>query len=297
MLKRLFASRNNPCFDNASRWDTLVYDLSGNRLEITLPPQDYEFPEEDNGKRFNLFDPSFYEYQTEPDRNGYPAHNEGVSKNPLWRRNWYTYGSVLQGQHIGSLQSSAVLCDTSRMSNSLNCFNPEQMERLIMHGLYYSNGPGFSGNEYHAPVSWQIKQLGDVEWVYFESWAYKPEWMIVPSPFTFGSSFTSWIVTPLFSDKYLIISFASTGSLPAEASNLVMKQRIDEIISKIKLLLSPAAKKQQADFQLSNPHTGYSINRQPEKWKWYESFREGDYAKGEKDIVFEGSCSPPPKLY
>lgn len=45
MLKRLFASRNNPCFANPSRWDTLVYDLSGNRLELTLPPQDYEFAE------------------------------------------------------------------------------------------------------------------------------------------------------------------------------------------------------------------------------------------------------------
>lgn len=296
MLKRLFASRNNPCFASASRWDTLVYDLSGNRLEITLPPQDYEFPEEDNGKRFNLFDPSSYEYNSQPDRNGYPAHGRGYSRNPVWRRNWYTYGSIFRSQHIGSLQSAAVICDISRMAGKLNCFNPEQMERLIIHELYYSDGPGLSFNEYKAPTNWQIKKLNEIEWVYFESWEYKPAWVEF-TPKTFGCHFASCLITPLFADKYLVLSFSATGSLPAEPSNTLMKKRISEIIPSIKLTLSPEATKQLTDAKRCNPNVTYSTNRQPEPWKWYDSFREGDYAKGEKDIVFEGACSPPPELY
>ena len=297
MLKRLFASRNNPCFSSTNRWDTLVYDLSGNRLEITLPPQDYEFPEEDNGKRFNLFDPSFYEYQTEPDRNGYPAHNKGVSRDSIWRRNWYTYGSILQSQHIGTLQSAAVICDISRMTPTLNCFNPEQLERLIIHGIYYGDGPGFGTNEYHSPVNWQLKQLHGVEWIYFESWEYQPAWLKEPHPFTFGCHFTAWLMTPLYADKYLLLPFVATGTLPAEPSNSVMMQRITEIIPTIKLTLSPEAQKQRESTRLQNPDIHYSQSRHPEAWKYYGSFREGDPIKGEKNIVFEGKCSPPPQLY
>src|SRR5690606_41852813 len=132
MLKRLFASRNNPCFANPSRWDTLILDLSGNRLEITLPPQDYEFAEEDRGRQFNLFDQSLYEYDTEPDRIGFPAHFEGGSVPGILRRYWETYGAIWCPQHFGSLLCYAVVCDTSRMLVKLNCFNHEHMKRLIL---------------------------------------------------------------------------------------------------------------------------------------------------------------------
>ena len=298
MFKRLFASRNRPCFANPSRWDTLVYDLSGNRLEITLPPQDYEFPEEDRGKRFNLFDSNIYDYDTEPDRNGNPAHREGVSVPSILRRNWYTYGSVWQAQHIGSLQCAAVICDISHMPQGLNCFNPEQLERLAIHGLYYSKGPGFGNgtNEFDTPVNWQIKQLHGVEWVYFESWKRRPEWVTFTHG-TYGCHFTTSLVTPLFADKYLLLSFSATGSLPAEPSNNLMHQRIQQIIPSIKLSFSPEAQKQRTEAQHRFPDAKYSSTRTPEAWKYYGSYREGDYAKGEELHIFEGPGSPPPELY
>src|SRR5690554_3484132 len=298
MLKHLFASRNNPCFANPSRWDTLVFDLSGNRLEITLPPQDYEFAEEDRGRQFNLFDHSLYKYNTEPDRNGHPAHGKGVTVPGILRRNWETYGAIWSPEHLGSLQCAAVICDTSRMPAKLNCFNPEQMERLLIHGLYYSKGPGFGDgtNESNTPIAWQIKPLHDVEWVYYESWKRKPEWLKF-SHGTYGCHFVAWLATPLFSDKYLLLSFSATGSLPAEPSNRVMRERIEEIIPNIKLSLSPAAQQQYAEAKRLFPNARYSQTRKPEAWKYYGSYREGDMSKGEKEHIFEGPCSPPPPLY
>ena len=298
MLKRLFASRNNPCFANPSHWDTLVYDLSGNRLEITLPLQDYEFAEEDRGRQFNLFDPGLYKYNTEPDRSGNPAHRKGVSVPGILRRNWETYGAIWSPQHLGSLQCAAVICDTSRMPYELNCFNPEQMERLIIHGLYYNSGPGFDDgrSEFDIPVNWQIKRLHDVEWIYFESWDRRPKW----EKFThsnYGCHFTVGLVTPLFTNKYLLFSFGATGSLPAEPSNRVMHDRIAQIIPQIKLSLSPEAQKQREEAKRLFPNARYSSTRPPETWKYYESYREGDLSKGEKEHIFEGPCSPPPPLY
>lgn len=298
MLKRLFASRNNPCFANPSRWDTLVYDLSGNRLEITLPPQDYEFAEEDRGRQFNLFDQSLYEYNSEPDRNGHPAHGKGVTVPGILRRNWDTYGSIWRSQHLGTLRSYAVVCDTSRMPEKLNCFNPEQMERLIMHGFYYSSGPGFGNgtNEFDVPVNWQIMQLHGVEWVYCESWKRRPQWLKFTHA-TYGCDFSACLITPLFADKYLLLSFNATGSFPAEPSNRVMHERIAQIIPHIKLSLSPEAQKQRAETEQLFPNARYSKTRKPEAWKYYESYREGDMSKGEKEHIFEGPCSPPPPLY
>jgi hypothetical protein len=300
MFKRLFASRNRPCFANPSRWDTLVYDLSGNRLEITLPPQDYDFPEDDNGKRFNLFDQSVYDYDVEPDRNNHTAHQRGISKDAIVRRNWDTYGSFWLGHPLGKLQCAAVICDTSRMPSQLNCFNPEQMERLIIHALYYSKGPGFGdgdgSNEFDTPVNWQIKQLHGVEWVYFESWKRRPEWVTFTHS-TYGCHFSSWLVTPLFANKYMLLSFSAIGSLPAEPSNSLMHQRIQQIIPGIKLSFSPEAQKQRTEAQYRFPNAKYSSARTPEAWKYYGSYREGDYAKGEKPHIFEGPCSPPPELY
>src|SRR5690554_4408904 len=296
MFKRLFASRNRPCFANPSRWDTLVYDLSGNRLEITLPPQDYEFPEEDRGNRFNLFDPNLYKYNSEPDRNGHAAHREGISVPGILRRNWYTYGPAWQAQHIGSLQCSAVICDTSRMLHQPNCFNPEQMERLIIHGLYYSRGPGFGNgtNEFDTPVNWQVRKLHGADWVYFESWSRKPEWVEF-THITHGCNFSSCLVTPLFKDKYLLLSFSATGSLPAEPSNRLMSERITQIIPNIKLILSPEARKQREEAQQIFANAHYSVTRKPEAWRHYSKYQ--DDGLGEAFIKFSGPCSPPPELY
>ena len=114
MFERLFASKQRPYFQHARHWDTLQLDLSGARLAITLPPQDYDFPEEKWGPKFNVFDDAFYNYRTEPDRNGYPPSHRGVSGPGLLKRLWFTYGPIWRADHIGTLQCAAVICDTAR---------------------------------------------------------------------------------------------------------------------------------------------------------------------------------------
>ncbi|WP_347332543.1 hypothetical protein [Marinimicrobium locisalis] len=297
MFNRLFASRKRPCFKQPRQWDTLNLDLSGCEFSITLPPQDYEFPEEKYGKQFNLFQANLYRYSEKPDRNGYPPTFKGVSDSGILKRKWQTYGSIWRSRHLGTLQCSAVVCDISRMETNFDCFNPEQLERLLLHSLYYSRGPGFGLNEHTTPVNWQIKTLHDVDWVYYESWSRKADWEPTNTPFNDESRFTAWLATPLFKDKYLLVSFSSIGSLPAEPSNALMFSRINAIIPSLKLKLSPESTQQKASARQRNPGARYSTQRDPENWRYYGSYRQGDFMAGEDSLVFEGECSPPPKLY
>lgn len=297
MLNRLFASKKRPCFNSSPRWQVLNYDLSGCQFGITLPPQDYEFPEEKWGSQFNLFDSNWYRYDEAADRNGYPPTCKGISDAGILIRKWSTYGPIWRADRIGVLQCSAVVCDKSRMKPDLDCFNPGQFERLLVHGLYYTYGPGFGLDEYSTPVNWHIKTINNVEWIYFESWSRKAEWEAPDTPFNYDSDFTVSICAPLFKDKYLKISFVSTGSVPACSSNELMHSRIRTIISNLRLQLSPESVKQQADTKQRYPNIRYSPSRQPEDWRYYGSYRVGNFIADEESIVFEGRCSPPPKLY
>ncbi len=297
MFNRLLASRKRPCFKQPRQWDTLNLDLSGCEFSITLPPQDYEFPEEKYGKQFNLFDADFYYYSEKPDRNGYPPTFKGVSDAGVLNRNWYTYGPIWRSQHLGTLQCSAVVCDISRMATEFNSFNPEQFERLLMHGLYYTFGPGGGLNEYTTPVNWEVKTIHGVDWAYYESWSRKAEWEPARTAINDASLFTAWLATPLFKDKYLLLSFFSIGSVPAEPSNALMFSRINAIIPSLKLKLSPESTQQKASARQRNPGARYSTQRDPENWRYYGSYRQGDFMADEDPLVFEGECSPPPKLY
>jgi hypothetical protein len=295
MFDRLFASYQRPCFKKPAHWDTLNIDLSGNQFEITLPPQDYEFSERPHLKKVNVFDEQVYNYKDKPDRNGYPANYEGISAPGILKRNWFTYGPIWQAGHIGTLQCSSVICDTSRMKPELNCFNPEQLEKLIIHGLYYSDGPGFGLNEHTTPVSWQVRSIHGTEWVYLESWSRKPEWKEVDDRER-DNHFSVALYTPLFHDKYLMVTFDVIGSLPAEASNQLMLQRIEAIIASLKMQLSPSAVQQKTDAEQRYPDAHYSQHREPEPWQYYSSYRDGDILEGEESLVIEGPCSPPPLL-
>ncbi len=295
MFDRLLASNQRPCFKKPAQWDTLSIDLSGNQFKITLPPQDYDFPERPHSKQVNLFDEQIFSYNNEPDRNGYPASHKGVSAPGILKRNWFTYGPIWQARHIGTLQCSSVICDTSRMSPELNCFNPEQLEKLIIHGLYYSRGPGFGLNEHTTPVNWKILSIEGTNWIYLESWSRKAKWIKDNDQYR-DANFSVQLITPLFSDKYLLVTFSATGSLPAEASNQLMLQRIEAIIDSLKLQLSPTAMQQRSETEQSHPNDNYSKHREPEPWQYYSSYRDGDILEGEESLVIEGPCSPPPPL-
>jgi hypothetical protein len=295
MFDRLFASYQRPCFKKTAQWDTLKIDLSGNQFEISLPPQDYEFPEDPRSDLVNLYEEQLYNYKTEPDRNGYPPSLKGVTRSGLFRRNWFTYGPIWRASYIGTLQCSSVIYDTSRMAPELNCFNPEQLEKLIIHGLYYSKGPGFGLNEHTTPVNWQVRYIHGTEWVYLESRSRKPKWKEVDDRER-DNIFSVGLYTPLFQDKYLMVTFYSIGSLPAEASNQLMLQRIEDVIASLKLLLSPSAVQQKTEAEQRNPDAHYSQHREPEPWKYYTSYRDGHILEGEESLVIEGPCSPPPPL-
>lgn len=290
MFDQLFASKKNPRFKQDSQWDKLHFDLSGCQLEISLPPQDYDFPEEPLNTRFNLFGSEFFEYEDKPDRNGFEAHFKGIAKSGVWNRHWSTYGSLFRGRHLGTLQCAAVPIDVSHMRGHLNCFNPNQMEKLILHDLYYMGGPGFGGNEYDTPVNWKALNQSGMGWVYNESWPRASEWQDFPDQYD-AVNFTSALWLPLFYDKYVLISFSATGSLPAKPSNKLMFERINKIISTINLTLSPEGEKQKQEITSFGIGKKYSASRQPESWKYY-----GTYRRTEDGIEFEGECSPPPKL-
>ena len=294
MLKRLFASRKKPCFRPGGPWQTRRFDLSGCQLEITLPPHDQEFAEDDHGDSFNLFDPNMFSYETEPNERGFEPRNRGISYPGIFLRKWNTYGPIWEGP-VGFLQCSSVVCDISRMKAKLNCFNKDQMEQLLIHSLYFSKGPGGKSRENTAPVNWQIKNLNGAEWIYCESWERKPDWIAFPDPHV-EVRFAVWMVTPLFHDKYLMCTFSSFGTLPAAPSNQLMMERIHNIIPSLKITLSPEAAKQKAEAEQLHPNAQYSPHRDPEPWRYYESWREGDLYAGEDEIVLEGECTPPPEL-
>lgn len=300
MFDRLFASNQRPYFKHRKKsrsWDTLNFDLSGNRFEITLPPHDDESPKEPHRPNVNVFDTSIYAYNSDPDYNGYPASKRGITAPGILKRAWSTYGPPWRFQCLGILSVSITVCDISKMAADLNCFNPEQFERLIMFYLYNNRGPGRGLSEHTCPINWKIHNIEGTEWVYLESWPRRPEWKEEDDNRNREANFTVWLLAPIFADKHLLLTFYSTGSRPPAPSNKLMLERIEAIISGLRLQLSPEALKQKTEAEQRSPGAKYSQHREPEAWKYYTSYRKGDILKGEKELVFEGPCSPPPPLY
>lgn len=296
MLKQLFGSNKRPYFRDLGPWEKRTFDLSGCKLEISMPPHDFEFPEEGQGNSINIFNTDIYKYNSTSKKSGLAPHYKGVTYPGVILRKWDSFGPFWDSSPIGMLKCNLTVCDISQMKTSLNCFNPEHLERLILHGLYYSDGPGAeTDNEFKTPVNWNIKSLHDSDWVSYESWPQKPAWENIDRPHI-KSNFTRWLCAPIFHDKYLLFAFSAIGSLPAEPSNKLMQKRIQNIISSIKLTLSSEAAQQKAAALKQFPKVQYSQHRDPEPWQYYGSFREGDPFKGEDDVVLEGECTPPPSL-
>lgn len=296
MFDQLFASNKRPRFRNKGPWEKRSFDLSGCTLEITMPPHDWEFKEEDRGTQFNVFDESRYSYDTEFGERDFEPHNKGISYPGIYTRKWDLCGSPFTGSVLGYLQATAVFCDISKMNTRANCFNKEHLETLYLHLLYFNDGPGAGMNKNIGPENWRILNLEGIEWIYAKSRPVAAEWFEDEDSKYYPSKFTIGLMTPLFKDKYLYLSFRASGHLPSEPSNKLMLERIDQMISSIKLTLSPESLKQKTEEEVKNPSAQYSKNRMPENWQYCESWREGDPSKSEFGRIFEGDCSPPPPL-
>ncbi len=288
MFKQHFGSAKRPYFRDKGEWETLQFDLSGCKLEMTLPPHDYEFPEEDHGKRFNVFDQEMYNYKPSPSPRNLTPPKEGISRPGIRLRKWSSYGGGLNSSPIGLLQCNIVVCDISKMETNLNCFNKSHMEQLLLNGLYYSDGPGSGYSAHTAPLNWKIKNIGNSEWLCFESWQDGTE--------NEASKFSVWFSTPIFEDKYILISFLALGSSPSKPSDNLMKLRIEKILPNTRVELSTEALKQKCEAEQKHPELKYSQNRKPEPWKYYDTCREGNPLAGEHETIYEGDYSPPPKL-
>ena len=83
MLKRLFASKKRPYFNEPTKWDDLTFDLSGCTFQISLPAQDYEFKEKPIKSHINVFDTDLYHYDTEPHYKGLPPHYKGYMRKSM----------------------------------------------------------------------------------------------------------------------------------------------------------------------------------------------------------------------
>ena len=293
MLTSLFASNKRPFFRGHGRvLEKRVFDLSGCTFEISMPPHDYDFPEESREPTINVFDSEIYDYDTEKNKRGLKPHFKGISDPSIFLRKWDSFGNLFQGSPIGKLQCNATICDTSKMRTGINCFNKKHLENLMRHTLYYNEGPGFGYKEHTAPANWNIKHLHGTEWIYCESWAKQADWEEFKNP-SDDTNFSVWMITPLFEDKYLLIVFSTLGSLLAEPSNKLMFERMNQIIPTIKLNLAPEAIKQKESTERNHPHLSYSQHRDPEPWKYYSDWhREPGYS----EPTFEGGFTLPPKI-
>ncbi|WP_347332419.1 hypothetical protein [Marinimicrobium locisalis] len=169
-IKRLFSSRKRPYFKNLDRLESLSLDLSGTRLELELPPQDYPFPEKACGSRFDIHDLSLYEYEDSL-KEGY--HRSDLGHRLLFQRKWELHGEFWKSSGVGLLMGTALLSDAFRLGEKVNCFNRELFERIIRYQMYFSYGPGGYG-QYKCPVNWSVKRVGDTDWIYFEAWRDEP---------------------------------------------------------------------------------------------------------------------------
>ena len=163
MFSRLLASRKRPFVKNLDRLDSIEMDLSGTKLTMKVPPQDYEFEEKPWKSRVNIHEMDNYDRLVVED----PSDPSGVKTSRLFHRSWNIYGPL--GKNIGQvdfmLRVAHVAFDQLAPGDksSLSCLNVGTFESLVLRHLYYVFGPGGgkAEGEHEAPIDWKVVTLGD----------------------------------------------------------------------------------------------------------------------------------------
>lgn len=290
MLKRLFASKKRPYFKNLNNMDRLIFDLSGSKLELSVPPQDWEFEENRYGDRFDIYDSRCYDYG---DMIRESRAKSGLGTRIILKRDWESHGAIWASKPIGVLGCSVVINDISKIDQELNCFNKSQFEKIILYALHYTFGPGaLNQKEYCSPVDWGVISRDEDEWVYLEAWPTKNELLANPLA---AARYSVNVFAPLATDKYLSIVFYVMGSLPHGPSNRAMKSLISQIISGSSLHLSTEEKMRKIEAESKCGVSSYSASRHSEPWI-YAQYRKGSTLKGEENFVLVSEGCPPPNL-
>ncbi|WP_431689246.1 hypothetical protein [Hahella sp. NBU794] len=285
MLKRLFASRRRPYIPGLNTPEVIEIDLSCTKLRMQLPPHhDYEGFEARQAPipQVNIYDPSIYRDST---------FGDPFSSSVFIKRGWEYYGPIWRMQPVASTTFIAVVEQVNCLPEGMSCFNPSHLEQALLR-LCYRMGPEKPRQAVkRAPINWAIRQSGDTLWVHYE--IHKDMSKIhVPSPFS-ASEYSSYVVTPLDDRHYLRLMFHNYGYAPVEQAIMCMNALRDRVCRHIELEFSLSARTQMEQARGRWPDARISSQRDPENWV-YPKWRDGDFGKGEPDIVILKPGSPPP---
>lgn len=283
MLKRLFASRKHPYIPGIDTPERIEFDLSGNKLSLTLPPHsDYEGFEARQApvKQLNMFDESVFNEPEKP-----------FARSLFVKRTWELYGAIWNSRPVGSISFAAIVEKVNCLPEEMSCLNPNHFEQVI-NLLMYQMGPASPElGEMLAPVNWQLSTNGEVTWSIFEMHKDMSK-LSSPAPFT-AAQYSSFAITPLDDRFCLRLLFHNSGYAPVEHANQHMNEVRDEVLRSAELTLNPSAEQRLKQIKKQNPDASLSKKRELENWQ-YPEWRGGYSSKGEPPIVIlkPGSAAP-----
>lgn len=287
MLKRLFASRKTPYIPGLHTPEKIQVDLSGNTLELLLPPHhDYEGFEASQApiSNVNIYDPGLY---SDPDK----KETIGFSRAFINRR-WEYYGPFWRGKPIGSTTFVATVDRVNKFPEGMTCFNPNHLEQGLIHLMYMMGPfkPQYGKRE--APLNWCVAKKQDSIWFqYSVSDTYEN---LAKEHESMRSYYSSYIVTALDDIHYLRLMFHNMGYVPVVEAIRNMNALRDKVFKNLHLNLGVSSSQQLDAAKQRWPSAKASEHRSPESWV-YPEWRSGDRSKNEPDIVIlKAGSSPPP---
>lgn len=296
MFKRLFASRKHPYVPGLNQREKIEIDISGSKLTMLLPPHsDSEgFRREPPPSKIDLHDPeNFYTDESSPkwQRSG-NAHFQGR----LADRHWEFCGPPWRSRPYGFIAFGIGITREDAMPEGMSCFNPTHFEQLVAHSLYFGAGgpakPDLPRTK--GPFNWRIHRESGATGIYFERHRDFHDYPKDPEAFE-RSSHSCTLLLPLEHRFSLGIAFRYFGYAPAEYSLVNMNTVRDTVLNSVRLELSTTAKAQLAEAKDKWPEAHTCENREPISWK-YPEWRNGDYSKGESNIIILKPGSAPPEF-
>jgi len=277
MLKRFFASRKNPYIPGFDTPEKIEIDLSGNTLELLLPPHhDYEGFEARQLpiSNVNIYDASFY---SDSEAGETFSHSSAFIS-----RNWEYYGPIWRGRYIASTTFVAAIDRVNTFAEHMTCFNPNHLEQAIIHFLY-KTAP-FKPNKglKKAPLNWKVVDQQYSKWFYFDV-VNNCDNLQKEGEFI-KAQYSSFAVTALDQHHYLKLMFHNNGYVPVSYAIKHMDALRDKVLGNIKLSLGPSSIRQFENAKQRWPSAKASEHRDPENWV-YPEWRSGERSKNEPKIV------------